>query len=508
MLFNSYIFLLLFLPVVAIGGYALGLLTRRQWALVWLIAASLVFYAYWKIDYSLLFVASIGVNWSLGRLISDLPDIRRRLRLALMWLGVAVNLGGLGWFKYAAFLADNLNALLNAEMNVLGVVLPLAISFYTFQQIGFLVDCYRRTTAERSVLRYALFVSFFPQLIAGPIVRHQDLARQLTTVRMLRPVPRNIATGLCLIGLGLFKKVALADSAAAFADPLFRAAETGAALGFVDSWTAALLFGFVIYFDFSGYSDMALGLARLFNVRLPINFHSPYKAASIIDFWRRWHITLSIFLRDYLYIPLGGNRHGRHRQMVNIMLTMLLGGLWHGAGWTFVIWGGLHGSYIVINHVWRDMRQRRARRDGAGGVVPRSRLPRPFWVLLTFLAVTVAWVFFRAADFGSAMAVLTGMAGLGGLGLPVLTLDGAGLAALAPAGLVALLAAIVWLLPNSHQFMALYQPALHMPRPLPRRGLAALRWRPTPAWVIVILALWAYGLSRLEVVQAFVYFQF
>ncbi|MEA3456070.1 MAG: MBOAT family O-acyltransferase, partial [Campylobacterota bacterium] len=295
------------------------------------------------------------------------------------------------YFKYADFFLSNLNSLLQTHLNLLHLALPLAISFYTFQQIAYLVDSYRNETKEYDFLNYAVFVTFFPQLIAGPIVHHAEMMPQFAQARNKIINYRNIALGMFIFSIGLFKKVAIADSFAIWATQGFDVAEK---LNMVEAWATSLSYTFQLYFDFSGYTDMAIGIALLFNIKLPINFNSPYKATSIQEFWRRWHITLSRFLRDYLYIPLGGNRKGESRTYLNLFVTFLLGGIWHGAGWTFVFWGALHGMALVINRAWQKL-----------GYRMHTLLA---W-LITFNFVNIAWVFFRAKDFDDAYKVLHGM---------------------------------------------------------------------------------------------------
>ena len=293
------------------------------------------------------------------------------------------------------------------------IVLPLAISFFTLQQITYLVDANSGETKEYNFLHYCLFVTFFPQLIAGPIVHHREMLPQFEQSSAYRFVQSNFASGTAIFLLGLFKKVVLADGVAVYATPVFNAAEAGAVLTFFEAWTGATAYTFQLYFDFSGYSDMAIGIARMFNINLPLNFNSPYKAVNITEFWRRWHMTLSRFLRDYLYIPLGGNRKGKTRRHVNLMITMLLGGLWHGAGWTFVAWGALHGFYLVVNHSWHALRRALNPNPRSYGIAGQALA----W-LITMNAVVVAWVFFRAESFNGAIAILEGMAGMNGFVLP------------------------------------------------------------------------------------------
>ena len=379
MLFNSQIFLLGFLPLALLAWYgAAGKREARMWLLV---GASFAFYGYWEVRLVPLLAASIALNWLAAR---HLP------RRVLAPVGVTLNLCLLGVFKYADFFAATLAALLGSEPASFGIILPLGISFFTFQQISYLVDRARGTAPAYSLSDYALFVSFFPQLIAGPIVRHDQIIGQYALQPRRDGVHERFGQGLILLVLGLVKKVALADELARIADPVFATAAAAGSLPALDAWCGTLAFGFQIYFDFSGYSDMAIGLALLFGLSLPVNFNAPYTAASISEFWRRWHITLSSFLRDYLYIALGGNRHGVARRYAALMITMLLGGLWHGAAWTFVAWGAVHSAALVINHA--------ARRAGL-------HLPAAIGGVLTFVFVMIAWIPFRAADFDAAMLV-------------------------------------------------------------------------------------------------------
>jgi len=404
MLFTAFEFVFLFLPATFLGFMLLRRVGDIAGAL-WLIAASLFFYAFWNAAYLWLLVPSILVNYALGRALArQTAGTAKKLLLAA---GVATNLGVLAWFKYAGFLAANLGLLTGWDLALGTIVLPLGISFITFQKIAYLVDAYRGHARDPSFVRFALFVSFFPQLVAGPIVHHAEIMPQLQPGRWKRATATAAATGLSLFAIGMFKKVVLADGVAPIANLAFGEAAQGLAPAPAAAWAGALAYTLQLYFDFSGYSDMACGLALLFGIRLPGNFYSPYKAASIIDFWRRWHITLSRFLRDYLYIPLGGNRKGPARRHINLFLTMLLGGLWHGAAWTFVIWGALHGAFLIVNHFWNALLRRDAK-------APRSRIGRVFGWLLTFVCVMVAWVVFRAESTGAAMRIYEGMLGLNG----------------------------------------------------------------------------------------------
>ncbi len=434
MLFNSHIFIFVFLPVTLLIFHLLSSRGTKTQAVFALITASLVFYGWWEPKYLLLILASVAFNFLLSECLirtahgessgehantEELSIGLRAARKALLTLGVVGNLAALAWFKYANFFVDSSNALLGTTFHLNTIILPLAISFFTFQQIAFLVDTYRGRVQERSVLRYLLFVTFFPQLIAGPIVHHKEMLPQFASA--LQGVQRrNLIVGGTIFFIGLFKKVIIADGVSPYSDTVFTMAANGEVLTLLESWTGALAYSVQLYFDFSGYSDMAIGLARLFGVKLPINFNSPYKASSIVEFWRRWHITLSRFLRDYLYVGLGGNRLGLSRTYINLMIVMLLGGLWHGAGWTFVFWGGLHGVYLLVNHAWRRYRSSMAIPLEQPRFLQRLLLiaARLMSHVLTLLCVVIAWVFFRAENMQVATAVLSGMAGLNGIALP------------------------------------------------------------------------------------------
>lgn len=407
MLFNSLGFILWFLPATLIGYLWIGRHSVRA-QLLWVTFASLIFYGWSDPAACLLILGSILFNFSLATVLMRRGNGRHHL----LAFGVIANLGLLGYYKYTNLILGTLSSALDLEYQAIDIVLPLAISFFTFQQIAYLVDAYRREVEPPDLLRYATFVLFFPQLIAGPIVHHREMMWQFRGTKISSRVADDIAIGLTIFALGLFKKVVFADGCAGLADPVFAAAETGQKMGFFESWGGALAFTFQIYFDFSGYSDMAIGLARTFGVLLPENFNSPYKATNIVDFWRRWHITLSRFLRDYLYIPLGGNRYGMIVRYRNLIVTMLLGGLWHGASWTFLVWGGLHGLYLVINYAWH-----RAVRPIALVGIQRF-IARNASRLLTFIAVVVAWVVFRAHTWDGALTFFAGMSGVNGVALP------------------------------------------------------------------------------------------
>jgi alginate O-acetyltransferase complex protein AlgI len=497
MLFSSYTFLFQFLPAVALAFAAARRHSPRAGIMV-LVAASLFFYGAWKPIYLLLFVASVAVNFSLGLRMED-PAKRR----ATGAFGVALNLALLCYFKYTNFIFDSLNTLTGAPLPFVNIILPLGISFFTFQQIAYLVDVMRGAKVERDIVSYTLFVSFFPHLIAGPLVHHAEMIPQFKRGRTGRSAVL-AARGLAIFAAGLFKKVVIADNLAQFVSPVFAHLDVGGGVTTSWAWLSTLSYTLQIYFDFSGYSDMALGLALLFGIRLPVNFRSPYRAASIIEFWRRWHITLSRFLRDYLYIPLGGNRLGGQRRYVNLMITMLLGGLWHGAAWNFFIWGGLHGLYLCVNHIWRGWR----------GEPKKPGLPAKAlgWVI-TFFAVVIAWVFFRAKTAAGAFEMLGSLFGIEAgssayaspgilrlMDLPILV--GEERLLLIGGSAVALALVIALCLPNVPQLFG-YREYRHAPEPK-----SLLRWRPSAMWALVTalaLATSLFGMwQRLE----FLYFQF
>jgi D-alanyl-lipoteichoic acid acyltransferase DltB (MBOAT superfamily) len=494
-LFNSYEFIFAFLPATFCAYYLLGRF-RPLWGKAVLAGASLVFYASSAVANLPLMLLSIATNWLVSRFILDERRPGRVRDLAL-WCGVCGNLATLFLYKYADFAAGLLAGNL-ASHTAVGVI-PLGISFFTFTQLAFLVDARRGLASQHSPLDYLLFVTVFPHLIAGPIIHHQEMMPQFSNPATYRMDGRKLAQGVTLFAIGLGKKVLLADTVGDYVGPVFNAA----APTFVEAWCGALAYAFQIYFDFSGYSDMAVGLGLMFGLRLPVNFDSPYRAASIIDFWRRWHLSLSRFLRDYLYIPLGGNRLGRGRRYANLLATMVLGGLWHGANLTFLAWGAIHGAALALNHAWRELRPQ-------GGPCLGGRLSGQ---ALTFLVVVVAWVFFRAADMGEAVRVLAGMAGLNGIVVPESYAALPGLRQLTQAlGLPAyylptflgakelacllLLAVIAWVLPNSQDIV------------LQENRAAWLALRPTRKWAMAISLLLAASIMGVSKDAQFLYFQF
>lgn len=488
MLFNSYFFIFLFLPVVLIVFHFIGNRGHHRVAISWLVGASLFFYGWWNPAYLGVILTSIIFNYAIGVSLGSKPT-----KLTLIF-GIVVNLSSLLYFKYANFFVDNINVFINGEFHLEKIILPLAISFFTFQQITYLVDAYKGLTKEYNFLHYCLFVTFFPQLIAGPIVHHKEMMPQFSDDNLYKLKSSNLVIGITIFILGLFKKVIFADNISSHSTPIFEAAESGIVLTFVESWGGAFAYTLQLYFDFSGYSDMALGLARMFGVILPINFYSPYKATSIIEFWRRWHITLSSFLRDYIYFPLGGNRKGQTRRYINLMLTMLIGGLWHGAGWTFIIWGGMHGIYLSINHGWNVI------------VNSKSSLTRNiFGQIITFTFIVIAWVMFRATSLEGAMTMYSGMFGFNGISLPVWSesrLSGYG------ALLISVLLMIVWFAPNTLYLMRNENPALNSEQFITEHNIQ-LCWKPTLVWVLILVIITLISLTyMLGSVSEFLYFQF
>jgi alginate O-acetyltransferase complex protein AlgI len=394
-LFNSYAFVLAFLPAVVLGYFAIARFSARG-ANAFLALASLVFYAWWRIDFLWILLGSVAVNYVVGHRLSRDAARGHRGRLVLL-AGIAFNLGLLGYFKYADFFIENVNAVAAAHIPLLRVALPLGISFFTFTQIAYLVDAWHGKAAEYSATNYVLFVTFFPHLLAGPIIHHREMMPQFADAKLKRVDWDNVARGLALFALGLGKKVLVADTLAPWANAGFAHAHS---LTMADAWITMLAYVMQLVFDFSGYTDMALGVALMLNIRLPINFNSPYRSADIQEFWRRWHITLSRFLRDYVYIPLGGNRGTEARMLALFVVTFAIGGFWHGAAWTYVIWGTMHGVALVILHFWRKL---------------GTPLPRPVAILVTFLFVSAALVVFRAPSLADAGAILASVAGLHGL---------------------------------------------------------------------------------------------
>lgn len=445
----------------------------------------------------------------------------RKTKKVVLIVGVVGNLGLLAYFKYANFFVYNFNALTGENIVLDQIILPLAISFFTFQQIAYLFDLYQGEAKEYDFLHYCLFVTFFPQLIAGPIVHHKEMLPQFARDTFYKLKAQHLAVGFTIFFMGLFKKVVVADGIAVHATPVFESAELGMALTFFEAWGAALAYTFQLYFDFSGYSDMAIGLARMFGVVLPANFFSPFKADNIIDFWRRWHMTLSRFFRDYLYIPLGGNRKGTARSFFNIIITMLLGGLWHGAGWTFVFFGALHGFYLTVNHGWLWMQNKK-------GHEPKSSswLGRSMSRIITFTAVTVSFVLFRAETMEGAKIVYEGMLGMNGVSFPYqLKALAEWMQALfpnshivagalgnfgSPNGVLKLFAllVLVWCTPNTLEWLHREKPALGVEKQAVKNNIGGWAWRPSIIHLTCVLFMAIVAIMCIQKESEFLYFQF
>ncbi len=523
MLFNSHAFIFLFLPVTFAVFYVVARASHAA-AAGWLTAASLFFYGWWNPIYVGLLLGSIVFNYVLGtrigkaRAAGDLAQAKLVLIIA-----IAGDLALLGYYKYANFFLENAGALVGAAFPHADIILPLGISFFTFTQIAFLVDTWQGKVQEYRFVHYCLFVTYFPHLIAGPILHHAEMMPQFAQRETYRLQAENVAVGLTIFIIGLFKKVILADGIGPYVSPLFALPGTGVAPTFIEAWGAVLAYSLQLYFDFSAYSDMAIGLSRLFGVRLPLNFHSPYKAVNMSDLWQRWHMTLSRFLRDYVFIPLGGHRKSAVRRYYSLVMTMVLCGVWHGAGWTYVAFGLLHGFYLAVNQGWRTVRKHRDRRLG------RKRGHSTWWgralaVLLTFACWLVGLAFFRAANMPDAIMILKGMFGFNGFALPDLLLAKLGgvgqwLAAqgvdfseergLVRGGLVnwtIILLAIAWFAPNTQQIMARFRPALVIPRDSQPARL--LLWRPGAVAAAIGAVVAFAAIVNLHRHSEFLYFQF
>ena len=483
MLFNSYEYILLFLPISLLVYFILNRLRRTVLAKVWLGASSLFFYSYWDIRFLPILLASILFNFTVGNVLVRMPAEKQSARKLVLFFGIAADVTLLGYFKYADFFIENVNALFGTSYALLHLALPLGISFFTFTQIAYLVDSYRLNVRENSFNNYLLFVTFFPHLIAGPVLHHREMMPQFANIRNKVLNSKNIALGIFVFTIGLVKKVLIADTFAPFASHGF---DQAASLGFIDAWITSLSYTLQLYFDFSGYTDMAIGAALMFNIRLPINFNSPYKALDIQDFWRRWHMTLSRFLLEYIYIPLGGNRKGKLRTYFNLMAVFIIGGIWHGAGWTYVFWGFLHGAAMIVHRIWKQL---------------GFRMPKLLAWFITFNFVNVAWVFFRAQDWEDAIKVLKGMFGFNGVELPGITAHLPGITALGetlgisfvdvPAYTVLLIAiflGVALFARNANELSAQFKPSLKM--------------------AAAVSVLFVYSLLNLNKISEFLYFQF
>ncbi len=478
MLFSSHIFLLLYLPITFLVFVQLRHRTGGRAAILWITMMSIVFYGWWNINHVFLLIVLLIINYILGLLIWR----RRRTRIGkiILIVGVSLNIGVLAWFKYAGFLGSMVSSEFSAYWRLADIALPLAISFFIFQKIAYLVDVWREVVDPPDFLEFCFFVLFFPQLIAGPIVHCRDIVPQIRHENWAKDASSDAAIGLSLLAIGLLKKLFLADKLAITADRVFGSVARGDDISALAAWLGTLSFGFQIYFDFSAYSDMALGLALMFGIRLIANFNSPYKASDPVDFWRRWHISLSSWLRDYLYIPLGGNRGHYFHRFVNVAIVMVLGGLWHGAAWTFLMWGAMHAILILIAH---------AVRSRFGEPVGIARAVSAF---VTFLLVMICWVPFRAADFPNAVAMYSAMFSMR------LNFDAEPY--LRDFFLLVIAGFVCWVLPNTMQIFGWYK--------LLGNTSKFFVWRPSVTWSLVVATALASSLAYVQTANKFIYFQF
>lgn len=528
MLFNSYGFIFMFLPITLLIYFQIGKHGYHQIAIAWLVASSLFFYGWWNPSYLILICLSILFNYTIGLLLSSIKIQNLLLkRKILLIFGLNLNILLLGYYKYFNFFINNINCLVNVDFNFQTIILPIGISFFTFTQIAYLVDVYKANTREYNFLNYCLFVTFYPHLLAGPILHHKEILPQFTKRTISKLDYENLAVGLTIFFIGLFKKTLIADGVSASVQEVFYAAgHRAAGLTFIEAWVGILFYTMQIYFDFSGYCDMAIGISRMFGIKLPLNFNSPYKAANIIEFWRCWHITLSRFLRDYLYIPLGGSHKGKVKRYINLMITMILGGLWHGAGWNFILWGLLHGLYLVINHVWRALRDRLGHNQSNSNWLGR-RLSQG----ITFIAVVAAWVFFRADNLNDAINILRGMSGMNGVALPspylgyLNHIGGLGkylsthgwifnthftfcFYGLKDVLKLFIMFLIIWLLPNTQEFMIKYKPAFETYSNVRMPSVISLRHRFSIKWVYALSILAFIAIIYTSNTGVFLYFNF
>lgn len=516
MLFNSFEFIFALLPISIL--VSLFLIRRsRELTVLWLIACSLFFYGWWNISYLTLIIFSLAINFGFASAILNTQD--KVTKKILLIVGISINLSVLCYFKYYNFAVDIISYAGFNNFNNRDIILPLAISFITFQQIAFLCDCYSEKIKQFGMMDYFLFITFFPQLIAGPIVYGPSTLPQYKAKEAFKVNQASLMIGMSIFILGLFKKIVIADSFKPFADLVFNA-PANTPISFIEAWSGTFCYGFQLYFDFSAYSDMAIGLARIFNIHLPINFNSPYTAKSIIEFWHRWHITLSTFLKEYLYVPLGGNKKGAFRKHINLLLTMLIGGLWHGAGINFIIWGGMHGMYLIINHTWKESLAKKH----LISILPH-KLYQSICLILTISAVMMAWVFFRATSLECAMNIIHGMIGLQGFIIPEHYLNAIPFPSLQNLFMqlpvqfghiplfqgthellaLSLGAIILWALPNTNQFFNQVLPAYS---DYSQTYKGPLIWALSKKWAFLWALLSIVVLLKMHTVTEFLYYQF
>lgn len=513
MLFNSYIFLFCFFPI-SLGLFYVTSRYSRDFSLAVLFFSSLIFYGYGNWHFVPFILFSIYTNFLLEKMLRNSKNYRSRKKILV--LGLLYNLGFLGYFKYTNFLIGNFNAIFSKNIHTLDIMLPIGVSFFTFTQIAFLIDSYRGSSQKYSFWNYGLFVTYFPHLIAGPIIHHKEIMPQFESGKVFNFNINSFCVGMTLFSIGFFKKVVIADSFGPLVSTVF---DTHITPSLLEAWIAVLAYTLELYLDFSGYSDMALGLSKILSIELPVNFFSPYKSTSIIEFWHRWNMTLSRFLKDYLYIPLGGNRKGSLRKYMNLMITMLLGGLWHGANWTFICWGFLHGFYLVVNNSWRQIKKYFFIKD------KRNIFTRTLSRGLTFLCVVIAWVYFRSDSLVTAHRILHAMF-FGERSLPkewispvsskfyffMDTLNFSfvnmktNLLQRPMVFLIPLSFVLVWSFPNAFEFMSKFKPGL-----LPAKWDAlhpAFAWRPSVAWGVLFAGILSISVMHICKSSIFLYFQF
>jgi alginate O-acetyltransferase complex protein AlgI len=520
LLFNSLIFIFGFLPVALLLTYAAR--PYSTLAKVVLTLLSLAFYAWWYPPHLALLLGSIVFNYLVGDRIQK-AYATDRLASVRPWLtlGILVDLALLGWFKYADFVAHNVSLVLRHDYDLPRITLPLAISFFTFQKIAYLIDSSRGQAKKMTFLDFSLFASFFPQLIAGPIVHYGEVVPQLMKRHLVKPFGRNMMVGLVFFAIGLFKKTVIADSLALFANPVFNAAAKGQELDFVTAWLAAITFAFQIYFDFSGYSDIAIGLGRMFGVKLPLNFHSPLRAGSIIEYWRRWHMTLQRFIVAYIFEPLTLplSRWAYRKNLSTwaefavsaaapTVVTFVAVGVWHGAGWTYALFGGLHAIYICINQFWRrwSAQRRRVLKRRGKPVVEPGHLVNLFFHIVTLTAVLFAMVMFRANSVGSAFAIWLNMMGL----KTAHSVTGHAFSSVGFAVTLIGSLFIVFLMPNTQQILRRFNPAGNWEEWKDAApALIRWSWRASPAGLLFAGATLFLGVIFIQRGEAvFIYFNF
>lgn len=507
MLFNSYAFIFIFLPIAVMGFYYLARV-KRDYSIIWLVFCSLSFYAYWKPAYLILILLSISINYSLGEVVSKntLYKLKKPQRKHFLTLGVVFNLTLLGYFKYANFFVDNVNLISGSQIHLEAIILPLAISFFTFQQIAYLVDAFRGNIPHGRLLDYCLFVSFFPQLIAGPIVHHQELVPQFksNSDKSYDVIKTNLIIGFSFFVIGLFKKTIIADSIANYVDPVYLDAAAGVGIATLSAWLATFAYAFQIYFDFSGYSDMAIGLGLMFGIHLPFNFNSPYKARNYFEFWQRWHMTFTRFMRSHVYLPLARSRRFKFPHMMALALSVILGGFWHGASMTMVLWGVLVAMIMIVNHYWHVFR-----RCLGHDLSQHTSVGIFLSIVVTFSAGTLSRVLFRSENMTSVEGLFYSLLGQkGSLDIPSnMTYD--------IYIWFVFLIVLCWFMPNTQQLFKRYDTGIdpyafnntHMSTRI-NYFVDKMVFSFKPLWLIFIGFITTFALMGIMRTQSFIYFQF